>query len=224
MKRMKSKQHLLYVWVIFLYHATFAQITPDNMWQFGIEPNLNSIVGETHNRNSLKSLNVFGIYKKHELYTGFDVTDIPSERHRLFGYQAGYKHHAYIAGKKSSFFIDVNYQYSKYAEGCAHPVSYNFVPDTPGVDACLAFRRVKSNQCSVGIGYELFYTKWLSTSFSSGLGQQWGIEEAPAFDVTHYMNVKKQSREPYNYLNVLVKFAIRVSFMPKDKNKSITNS
>lgn len=196
--------------IIFLFSAFSAQAQPQ--WNYGLELNWNGVAFfSTYQRMFLNSCNTFLMYGQHEVYTGFDVSNLIGPKiHRVWGFESGYKFHQRLKGRKSNIVADLNYQFSKFCRGCTLPVSYNFVPGTYN-DRCLASQRVRTSLLSLGLGYEMFYTRWLSTSLTVGPGINWGILSDPPFDTMKYFNRPPTEPSPFARFNLLVKASIRIT-------------
>lgn len=177
---------------------------------FGLEFNVGGVLPSDnyYGLNAPLKLNAFGILKKHEIYAGFSVEEIRRYYGKIFGLEAGYKYHFYSDKHKSNFLVDLNLQISKHAEGCVADVKYNYKPDP--IDYCISLQQIKSRIIAPMFGYELFYTKWLSTLLTIGPGlnfvQSRVSEFYPYYYGAEYSNFKKTT------VICLIKASIRFTF------------
>lgn len=155
-----KKEQLLFIIFILFSSALFSQ---EKKWHFGLEPTANiAIFGEQ--LPLPRGFNGFVKYKKYEFYIGTDIYRIE----KIYGLETGLKYH-FISNKRlSHFFVDLNFQKNKWCEGSTLPVRYDYEPKYLYDDR--AMFRMNTYLLSSTLGYEVNFTKWLSTTIAIGPG------------------------------------------------------
>jgi hypothetical protein len=141
-----------------------------NEWHWGIEPTTNIVFSGVQPGGLPLGVNGFVKYDSHEFYLG-----TASYGASIYGLETGLKYHFHSNKRLSHFFIDFNFQNTRYSTGASLPVSYSYTPkDT--LDP-IALYRVKTYILSSALGYEVNFTKWLSFTIAIGPGLDYYTEK-----------------------------------------------
>jgi len=160
-------RHVFFVVFILFVNNLYSQ---KNEWHYGLEPTANIVCNGVQPVGLPIGVNGIVKYDSYEYYLGTAIYGSS-----IYGLETGFKYHFHSDKRLSHFFIDLNFQNTRYSTGAATPVSYSYTPkDTMDPTALY---RVKTYILSSALGYEVNFTKWLSSTIAIGPGLDYYTEK-----------------------------------------------